>query len=285
MRGRPWNRTARTALILLAVAYLAGPFIWLMGASLMTEKEHQQARWFPRHPVVANYRAYLRPDPRDADIGMATARSFGPAMANMLVIATSVTLLNLCLGSLAAYGLARLPTRGNLALLLFYLVSRSVPAVAIMIPMYLLVQRLGLLDHVLSVILAHCTFTLPFTIWLLKGYFQTVPADLERAARVDGCSRLKALARVFLPVSAPGIVAAGIFAFIFSWGEFLFALLFTTTLRSKPLTVVASEFIAEIDIPFPLIAAGGVLAVIAPVLLAFVFQRFITRGIGGAVTG
>jgi multiple sugar transport system permease protein len=280
-----WAQAVRVALLLLAVGYLAGPFVWLVGASFMTEKEQQEVRWFPRRPVLANYRAYLAPDPRDADIGFATARSFGPAMVNTLVIAVTVTLLNLTLGALAAYALARLPTRANLSLLLFYLVSRSVPAVAIMIPMYLLMQRLGLLDHVLAVILAHCTFTLPFTIWLLKSYFQTVPVDLERAARVDGCGRLKALLRVFLPVTAPGLVAAGIFAFIFSWGEFLYALLFTTTMRSKPLTVIASEFIAEIDIPFPLIAAGGVIAVLVPVALAFLFQRFIVRGIGGAVTG
>src|SRR5262245_30434639 len=155
----------------------------------MTEREQQQGRWFPREPMLANYRAYLAPNPREWDIGFATARSFGPAIGNSLVIAGAVTVLNLLLGALAAYALARLPTRANLPLLLFYLVSRSVPAVAIMIPMYLLVQRLGLLDHVLSVILAHCTFTLPFTVWLLKGYFQTVPVDLERAARVDGCGR------------------------------------------------------------------------------------------------
>ena len=112
-----------------------------------------------------------------------------------------------------------------------------------------------------------------------------MPLDLERAARVDGCTRLGALFRVFLPVTAPGMVAVGIFAFIASWGEFLFALLFTSTIYSKPVTVVASDFAQELQVSFTVVAAGGVLVVLIPVVLAFVFQRFIIHGIGGAVTG
>lgn len=284
------------ALALLACGYLVAPFLWLVGASLSSEKEFTRARLFPRRPTLAAYGAYspfrapeTAADPahaRDTDLAMGqeTARGFLPAIGNSILIALSVAVLNLSFGSLAAYGLARVHTRGNLYLLLFYLVSRSIPAVALMIPMYMLVRRAGLLDTLLAPILAHSTFTLPFSVWMLKGYFQTVPVDLERAARVDGCSRLRALTRVFLPTAAPALVASGIFAFIFSWGEFLYALLFTTR-YARPVTVLVSDFISEIDIPFPLVAAGGVLAVVLPVLLAFLFQRFIVRGIGGAVTG
>lgn len=281
------QRIALYAAVVVAVAYLIAPFVWLLGQSLMTEAESgQAARWLPRKGwTVANYRAYLAPDPKTAELGAATARSFTPAMGNSFIIASCVTIINLILGSLAAYALARVKFRGGFGLMIFYLGSRSVPAVAIMIPMYLLMQAYGLLDTKIAVILAHTTFTLPLTIWLLRGYFQTVPIDLERSARVDGCNWLNALLRVFLPVTTPGLVAAGIFSFIFSWGEFLFALLFTTTLNSKTVTVVASEFVAEIAIPFPLIAAGGVLVVLLPIGLAFVFQRFLMEGIGGAVTG
>ena len=193
--------------------------------------------------------------------------------------------INLFFGSLTAYALARMNFGGNLALLLFYLGSRSVPGVAMMIPMYLVMRSYGLLDTHIAVILAHVTFTLPFTIWILKGYFQTAPLDLERAARVDGCSRLGALFRIFLPVTTPGMIAVGIFSFISSWGEFFFALLFTSTISSKPVTVVASDFAQEIQIDFTIIAAGGVLVVLLPIILAFIFQRFIIHGIGGAVTG
>jgi multiple sugar transport system permease protein len=280
---------------LLAAAYLTLPFVWLLGASLSSEAEFTEGRLFPGRVVTDAYAAYvpaaLTPPPPPGDardtakvLGLETARGFLPAIGNSILIATAVTLLNLFLGSLAAYGLARVHTRGNLTLMLFYLVSRSIPAVALMIPMYLLIQQVGLLDNPLAVILAHSTFTLPFTIWLLKGYFHTVPVDLERAARVDGCSRIKSLFRVFLPVTTPALVAAGIFSFIFSWGEFLYALLFTTRF-ARPVTVLVSDFVAELEIPFPLVAAGGVIAVVVPVVLAFVFQRYIVRGIGGAVTG
>jgi multiple sugar transport system permease protein len=296
MRRSPLHSLLVHGLAVLACLYLVAPFVWLVGVSFSTEREYVQGRLLPSRPTAANYAAYspgrgadpvLDPSKaRDNALvsGLETARGFLPAIGNSILIALSVTCVNLCFGSLAAYALARVPTRANLPLLLFYLVSRSVPAVALMIPMYLLIKNVGLLDNPLAVIAAHATFTLPFTIWLLKGYFGTVPVDLERAARVDGCSRLKALMRVFLPVTAPGLVAAGIFSFIFSWGEFLYALLFTTR-YARPVTVLVSDFVAEIDIPFPLIAAGGVIAVILPVVLAFVFQRFIVRGIGGAVTG
>lgn len=294
MPRRLLHRAPVYLLALLACAYLVGPFLWLVGASLSSEAEFTRGRLWPHRPTAAAYRPYWpvrEPEPvpgtpREGGLvlGVEIARAFVPAVGNSLLISGCVMLLNLLLGAPAAYGLARIQSRAAMPLLLFYLVSRSVPAVALMIPMYLMVQRFGLVDNPLSVILAHATATLPFTIWLLKGYFQTVPLDLERAARVDGCSRLRSLVRVFLPVTTPGLVAAGIFAFIFSWGEFLYALLFTTRF-ARPVTVLVSDFIAEIDIPFPLIAAGGVLAVVVPVVLAFLFQRFIVRGISGAVTG
>ncbi|MFN3653633.1 MAG: carbohydrate ABC transporter permease [Armatimonadota bacterium] len=292
MRPSRWSALATYLLALLATAYLLAPFAWLVAASFSTESELSLGRLVPTRPTADAYAAFLpaaaAPAPEDARdgafLGQENARGFVPALMTSVLIALCVTLVNLCFGSLAAYALARIPTRATLPLLLFYLVSRSIPAVALMIPMYLLIKNAGLLDQPLSVILAHSTFTLPFTIWLLKGYFQTVPLDLERAARVDGCSRLKSLLRVFLPVTAPGLVAAGIFSFIFSWGEFLYAFLFTTR-HARTVTVLVSDFVSEIDIPFPLIAAGGVLAVLLPVVLAFLFQRYIVRGLGGAVTG
>jgi len=280
-----WRRASLYIYALVAVVYLTLPFAWVTAVSFMPEREVTQQRWWPEEPTIGNYNLYFQVDGRSADVGAAIARQFPRAIVNSLIIGTAVMLLNLACGSLAAYALARLPFRGNLLLLLFYLGSRSVPGVAIMIPMYLLMRSYGLLDTHLSVILSHTTFTLPFTIWILKGYFQTVPLDLERAARVDGCTPLGALVRVFLPVTTPGLVAVGIFAFIASWGEFLFALLFTTTIASRPVTVLASDFAQELQVPFTVIAAGGVLVILLPLVLSFLFQRLIIQGIGGSVTG
>ena len=280
-----WRRASLYIYALAAVIYLTLPFAWVAAVSLMPEREVTQQRWWPEEPTIGNYTLYFDVEGQTADVGAAIARQFPRAIANSLIIGTAVMLLNLTCGSFAAYALARLPFRGNLLLLLFYLGSRSVPGVAIMIPMYLLMRSYGLLDTHLSVILSHTTFTLPFTIWILKGYFQTVPLDLERAARVDGCSPIGALLRVFLPVTTPGLVAVGIFAFIASWGEFLFALLFTTTIASRPVTVLASDFAQELQVPFTVIAAGGVLVILLPLVLSFLFQRLIIQGIGGSVTG
>lgn len=280
-----WRRASLYIYAFAAVIYLTLPFAWVAAVSFMPEREVTQQRWWPEEPTIGNYNLYFDVDGRAADVGAAIARQFPRAIANSLIIGTAVMFLNLTCGSLAAYALARLSFRGNLLLLLFYLGSRSVPGVAIMIPMYLLMRSYGLLDTHLSVILSHTTFTLPFTIWILKGYFQTVPLDLERAARVDGCTPLGALLRVFLPVTTPGLVAVGIFAFIASWGEFLFALLFTTTIASRPVTVLASDFAQELQVPFTVIAAGGVLVILLPLVLSFLFQRLIIQGIGGSVTG
>ncbi len=279
------KRTVLYALVILATLYIVTPFLWVVSVSFMHEREANQRHWIPREATLENYEMYFATQGRSAEIGAATARQFPRAIINSLIIGSSVMFINLLFGSMAAYALARVNFGGNLFLLLFYIGSRSVPGVAIMIPMYLVIRSYGLLDTHLAVILAHSTFTLPFTIWILKGYFQTVPLDLERAARVDGCTRLGALFRVFLPLTAPGMIAVGIFSFIASWGEFLFALLFTSTIFSKPVTVVASDFAQELQVPFTIVAAGGVLVILLPIILAFIFQRFIIHGIGGAVTG
>ena len=265
------KRLTLYTLVALSTLYILTPFLWVVSVSFMHEREATQMHCPPHQPTLQSNETYFYAHTKSLDIGTATARQFPRAIVNSLVIASSVMILNLFFGSLAAYALARINFAGKLALMLFYLGSRSVPGIAIMIPMYLLVRSYGLLDTHLAVILAHVTFTLPFTIWILKGYFQTVPLDLERAARVDGCSQIGALLRVFLPVTTPGMIAVGIFSFISSWGEFFFALLFTSTISSKPVTVVASDFAQELQIDFTVIAAGGVLVVLLPIILAFIF--------------
>jgi multiple sugar transport system permease protein len=160
------------------------------------------------------------------------------------------------------------------------------PAVSIIIPMYMIMRVIGILDNVLSLIVSYTTLTLPFSIWILKSYFQTIPRDLEDAARVDRCNWLNMMIRVFLPVAAPGLVAAGIFSFLISWKDFLFALMFTASDASKTIPVVVAEFVGPGQTPRTLMATGGVLAVIPPLILALIFQRLIVQGlVAGAVKG
>jgi multiple sugar transport system permease protein len=125
----------------------------------------------------------------------------------------------------------------------------------------------------------HTTFTLPFSIWLLRGYFAAVPPDLDDAARVDGCSWFQLMWKILLPLSAPGLAAVAMFSFLGSWSEFLFALLLTSTMNSKTIPIVVSEFVTDQNIDYGFLAASGVLAVIPPVLLALFFQRWIVQGL------
>ena len=282
------GRVAIYGFAIIAAFYLGAPFYWLIASSFMHDAEALSVpvHLIPENPTLEHWQDYLFPKPHTetANIGAATARVYRRGIYNSLVIAACVTVANLTIGTLAAYSLARLQFMGASILMLFYLGSRSVPAVAIMIPMFILVQKLGIIDTHLVVIVAHTTFTLPFTIWILRGYFQTIPMDLEEAALVDGCGRIQALIRIFLPVAIPGLVAAGIFSFMLSWIEFLFALLFTATDASKTVTVMASAFTSDVDVSWTVIATGGVLAVLPPLLLVLIFQKYLISGlVGGAV--
>ena len=213
------KRTILYVLVLIAALYIIIPYLWVVLVSFMQEREAIQLHWIPREPTLENYAMYFQIYGESAEIGAATARQFPRAIVNSFIIGGMVMFINLFFGSLAAYALARMnfwwQPRAAVVLSRF---AQCVPGVAIMIPMYLVMRSYGLLDTHIAVILAHVTFTLPFTIWILKGYFQTVPLDLERAARVDGCSRLGALFRVFLPVTTPGMIAVGIFLLHFIVG-------------------------------------------------------------------
>jgi multiple sugar transport system permease protein len=284
----PWRSLGLYLAGLVVSAYLLAPFAWLVLTSLMRESEALSVppHWIPHDPTWANYRAFFWPDVTRQSASAQAIGSIGIYLRNSFAVASAVSVLNLVFGTMAAYALARLDFRGGRALLLFYLASRMVPAVAILIPLFLVMRFLDLLDSLLSLVLAYTTFTLPFTIWTLRSYFQTIPRDLEDAARVDRCGWLRMMRHVFLPVATPALVAAAMFAFMASWSEFLYAVIFTSTEASKTLTVAVSQFATEFYIEKTLMTAGGVLAVLPPLVLALIFQRLIVQGlVSGSVKG
>ena len=182
-------------------------------------------------------------------------------------------------GALAAYPLARLNIPHKNLFLGLSVVARMVPAMVLIIPMFLLLRNLRLLDKYLGLIIVYSAFLLPYVIWMLKNFFEQVPPRLEAAARMDGCSRLGSLFRVMIPVTAPGIVATAIFAFIGAWNEFLFGLILSTN-HAVPVTVRLSALVSTtFHSDNSLVAAAGMLTLIPPVLLVFVLNRFIIRGL------
>jgi multiple sugar transport system permease protein len=194
--------------------------------------------------------------------------------------------VNLVLGTFAAYSFSRIQFRGSQLLLIVYLLTRMVPGIAIIIPFYLVMRALDLLDTYGALILSYTTFALPITIWILKDYFRTVPRELEDAARVDRCGWFRMMWTVFLPISAPGLVAAAIFSFMTAWNEFMFALFMTSTISSQTIPVIAANFATDVETQVTLMAAAGVLAVVPPLVLVLICQRLIVQGMAaGSVKG
>ena len=201
------------------------------------------------------------------------------ALRASTIVAVATMAVCLFFGSLAAYPLARLNIPNKNLFLVFSVVARMVPAMVLIIPMFLLLRNFKLLDQYLGLVIVYSSFLLPYVIWMLKNFFEQVPPALEAAARMDGCSRLGSLFRVMIPVTAPGIVATAIFAFIGAWNEFLFGLILSTN-KVVPVTVRLSSLVSTtFHSDNSLVAAAGMLTLIPPVLLVFILNRFIIRGL------
>ena len=286
------RRRRRTALLTLAGALVAifflAPFSWLALTSFMHESDAMAVplRLLRARPTLENYATFVAPSGTRSIVGSRAAENTMPGIGNSMLAATGTAVLNLVLGILAGYSFARLRFPGRTSVLFLYLGSRMVPGIALIVPLYLVIQRAGLLDTLLALVVTYLTFTLPFTIWLLKSYFQGIPRELEEAALVDGCGFWRMMVRVLLPAAAPGLVAAAMFAFMTAWNDYLFAVILTSSMAAKTAPVVVAGFATDVTTERTLMAAGGVLAVVPPLVLAFLFQRLIVQGlVSGAVKG
>jgi multiple sugar transport system permease protein len=207
-------------------------------------------------------------------------------MWNSFIVAVAVVVLNLVVSVPAAYAMAKIRYIGRSASIYFMLTTRVIPDIALVVPFFLLVQKLGLLDNLLSLIITYLAITVPFSVFILLGYFESLPDELDKAARVDGCSRFQTLTLVFLPLALPALVAVVLFTFLTSWNEFLLALIFTQTPAAQTMPIVIASFTSDFNISFSFINAAGVLAVVPPVIVAIIFERYIVSGLtAGAVKG
>jgi multiple sugar transport system permease protein len=206
------------------------------------------------------------------------------ALQNSLAVAGGATALSLAIGSLAAYSLTRFRTGGNH--LAFWLLSqRLMPPVVLVIPLFLLLRLVGGIDTRIGLIMLYTVFNLPYVIWMMRSYFADVPVEVEESALVDGCSRLGVFRKISLPLAVPGLIATGSFAFIFSWTEFLFALIITRT-RAVTLPVTIAGFYGAQGSVWGQAAALSTVAVVPLFVLGLVVQRHLVRGLTlGAVRG
>jgi multiple sugar transport system permease protein len=175
---------------------------------------------------------------------------------------------------------------GQGKLMYLMLFSYMLPPIMILVPLYTIMRDLVLLDKLQGLILVYSALIMPFAVWIMRGYFLTIPRDLEDAGLIDGCTRLGVLFRVVLPLSAPGLVATALFCFLASWEEFLIALVFTSSPEAKTIPVAIAEFTGRHAIDYGMMATGGVMAAIPPILIALLFQRYLISGLtSGAVKG
>lgn len=272
-------------LAVLIVLYVMAPYVWLVISSLSTKADLLEVplRWFPKHPTLANYTSIL--GGKGNSVSDASSQ-FLQALRNSAVVSLSVTGLSLFLGVLSAYAFARLSFRGRKPALLMVLLTQMIAPIALIIPLYMIMLKFHLMNHKLSLIIIYLSFVLPFVIWIMKSYLSNISTELEEAARIDGCSRLRAFFVIILPLSSSGLAATTIFAFIMSWNEFFYALNFTTTISAKTLPVLITEFSSKHGADYILTSTGGVIASLPPVILALVFQRYIISGLSaGSIKG
>jgi len=297
-RGRGIFLFAASALFL---AYVLAPVAWLVSSSLQRDAEitSRPPHWIPHEPTLENFAAIFQArdkkvtyetrragDPATGGYIPSTARNLIPSMWNSLVVALSVVALNLLVAVPAAYAMAKIRFIGRSTSIYFMLTTRVIPDIALVVPFFLFIRTFGLLDHLGSLVITYLAISVPFSIFILVSYFESLPDELDKAARVDGCSRLQTLLRVYVPLALPALVAVVLFTFLTSWNEFLLALMFTQTPKSQTMPIVVASFASDFTISFAFINAAGVLAVIPPVVMAIIFERYIVSGLtAGAVKG
>ncbi|MCP1307507.1 carbohydrate ABC transporter permease [Paenibacillus tyrfis] len=259
----------------LAVAFCTlAPFAWLLLSSISYQVDLQSVplRWIPERVTLVRYSDIFTNPDNDM------AYAFRISMKNSLTVAAFVTLIALIVGGLAAHAFAKYRFTFRQPLIYLFLFTYMIPSIVIVIPLYMTVDQLGLLDSKATLVLLNLSFTIPFVIWIMQSYFKQLSHEFYEAAALDGCTRLQTLRLVVVPMVRPGIVATLIFVFLLSWDDFFFGLLFTSTLDSKTISVAISEFSGKHAVDFGMVATGGVVASIPPLLIAFFLQRFLVHG-------
>ena len=261
----------------LIAAWIVGvfaPFTWMAITSITPPSEMSAEGILPRNPTL------------DAYTNLLTTTPFFQYLANSFIVAVGTVTITISSALLAGTALSRYRFRGRNTVLVGILLVQLFPTIFLIVPLYIELKTLGLLDNRFGLMLVYSAFAMSFSTWLMKGFVDQIPVEIEEAAYIDGCSRLQAFRHVILPLSRPGIAAAGTYAFIYSWNEFLLALTFTATEDSRTMPVGLNLFIGENLIRWEFLTAGGVLAAI-PILIGFMYaQKGLISGLAsGAVKG
>ncbi|MDQ3694585.1 MAG: carbohydrate ABC transporter permease [Chloroflexota bacterium] len=259
----------------LIVIWSVGPFLWLVITSFKLDRDLATLPpILPSEPTWSHY------------VNIVNGRPFYRYILNSLIVSVATTVVCLLLGTIAGYALGRLTFPGRVPILLGVLAVSMFPQISVVASIYTMLQQLGLLNTYAGLVIPYNTFALPLSIWILASFFRGVPAELEQASQTDGSTRLGALFRVILPLSAPGLFTTAILVFITAWNEFLFALTYTSSIEHQTIPVGIALLPAMYAIPWGDIAAASVIVTMPLVILVLICQRWIVRGLtAGALKG
>ncbi len=261
---------------IIIVAFLLFPFFVMISTMLKSSDEVYATPpyWIPKRVALRNF------------IDLWTQQPFARYFLSSFIIAGGTTLLTTFFCVPAAYAVARFRFTGQKFLLYMYLVVQMFSPIIVVISLFKIISRIGLLDTYLGLILVNTVFTLAFTTWMLSGYFKTIPVDIEEAALIDGCSRMQAIVRIMIPISAPGLVTVIIYSFIASWNEFMFALTLVQSVGKTPLTLGLYNFVGRYTTQWEFLTGAAFLAILPVVVLFLFIEKQLVAGIvGGAVKG
>jgi multiple sugar transport system permease protein len=272
---KPWQRWAIRFGVFIAMLILTVPGLWVMLTAFRPNIEvlARPAIWIPQNWTLDNFQRLF---------GLSSAQQglpVGQYFINSLVISLTSTVVAIVIGMAGGYAFARFSFKGKGALFLGFMLSRTVPGVALSLPLFMLWARLGIIDTSFGLILVYLAINIPFTIWLTDGFFRQIPVDLSEAAQIDGCTRWQAFWKIEFPLARSGLASAAIFAFLTSWNEYALASQLTRTTASKTMPVGLMDFTAQFTVDWTGMSAMAVLIIIPALVLTFIVQKHLIAGL------
>jgi len=280
---RPWQRWLIRLGVFVAMVVLCLPGLWVVLTAFRPNIEvlAKPTIWIPQNPTLDNFLKIFGLLPAQQE-GLPVAQYF----VNSLVISITSTVVAILIGMMGGYAFARYRFRGKAALFIGFMLSRSIPGVALSLPLFIVWSRIGLIDTPLGLIIVYLAINVPFTIWLTDGFFRQIPVDLNEAAQIDGCTRWQAFWKVEFPLARSGLASAAIFAFLTSWNEYALASQLSRTVASKTMPVGLMDFTAQFTVDWTGMSAMAVLIIIPALVLTFIVQKHLIAGLTfGGVKG
>jgi len=271
------------AAVVIIVLWTVLPLLWMFLSSITPTVDllTTNGSWISSNLTFDRYALIFSKaniNLKGSDLSSASAVFFN-SIKNSLLISVSTVIFAIFIGGIAAYAFARLKFKHKNTLLMTTMFFQLLPSITLLIPLYVIARHLILIDKLPTLVLLYMSFTLPYVIWVMNGYYKTIPPDLETAARIDGCNWFSAYWYVVQPLARPGLVAVGILSFLMCWDEFIFALIFTTSLGSKTMPVAISEFSTRYGIDYGMVSTAGCIATVFPLILSLIFQKHIVSGL------